>query len=322
MNIFIVALLVFVSSILITESLLYGYRTWRYPDRNKVRERLKALTVFRTGNKSESLLRRRILSEVPLLDSTLNRLPLARRLDQILQTANMRYPLGFFVLITLVFASVTYVAVSAWKPGYLISICAAVLAGSLPSLYVLWKRNQRTKKLERQLPDALELIARGLRAGHALSSALKFAADEFDDPLGTEFGETLDEINFGISVADALRNLADRVHSPDIKYFVVSIIIQKDVGGNLAEIMDQIAHVIRERFKLRGKIRTLSAEGKLTAVILLALPFLVILALRFTNPDYIKLLWEESSGKIISVISASMMAVGIFVIRKMIKIKV
>jgi tight adherence protein B len=322
MNILVVGLLIFVAAILIVESLLYGYRTWRYPDRNKVRERLKALAPLASRNKSTSLLRHRILSEVPIINRILNRIPMARCIDRILQAANVRYPLGFFILTTLVFASATYLVVTAFKPNHFLSAPAAVLAGTLPFLYVLWKRSQRTKKLESQLPDALELIARALRAGHALSSALKFAAEEFSDPLGTEFRDTLDEINFGISVPDALRNLAERVHSADIKYFVVSLIIQRDVGGNLAEIMDQIAHVIRERFKLRGKIRTLSAEGKLTAIILLALPFLVVVALRFTNPDYIRMLWEESNGRIISIISASMMAVGILVIRKMIKIKV
>jgi len=154
------------------------------------------------------------------------------------------------------------------------------------------------------------------------SSGLKLAADEFDDPLSTEFGRTLDEINFGVSVPDALKNLAGRVDSQDLRYFVVSVIIQREAGGNLAEIMDKIGHIIRERFKLRGKIRVLSAEGKMTAMILAALPFLVIIALYFMNPKYINTLLSEPSGRIISAVAGFMMVVGILVMKRLIRIKV
>ncbi|MCK4605299.1 MAG: type II secretion system F family protein, partial [Deltaproteobacteria bacterium] len=158
--------------------------------------------------------------------------------------------------------------------------------------------------------------------GLAFPSAMKLAADEFDDPLGPEFHETLNEINFGVSVGDALKNLADRIDCPDLKYFVISVILQRETGGNLAEIIESIAYIIRERFKLKGKIRILSAEGKLSAIILVAIPFLVIIALRFLNPDYINVLFFDPTGKIIAGIAAFMMAIGIIVMIKTVKIKV
>jgi tight adherence protein B len=165
------------------------------------------------------------------------------------------------------------------------------------------------------------MIARGLRAGHAFSTSIKFAADEFDDPLGTEFAKTIDEVNFGVSVTDALKNLADRVDCPDVQYFVVSVIIQREAGGNLAEVMDKIAHIIRERFKFRGKVKVLSAEGKLTALVLTGLPFVIVVVLMFTRPDYIRMLWVEPTGRIVTVLAALMMAAGILIIRRMIHIK-
>lgn len=178
------------------------------------------------------------------------------------------------------------------------------------------------KKFQGQLPDALELIARALRAGHAFSSGMKLVAEEFNDPLGPEFGETLDEINFGISVSDALKNLSRRVDCPDLKYFVVSVILQRETGGNLAEIIDTIAHLIRERFKLHGRIRILSAEGKLSGIILLILPFFIVVALRFLNPDYMTTLVTDPIGKVMASIGAFLMSMGVLVMKRMINIRV
>jgi tight adherence protein B len=321
MNVLIIGLLMFAALVLIVESTLYAFRTLKDPNRDKIRKRLKALSSTAQEGEVPDILRKRILSEVPFLHRLLSCLPAARSLDHLLEKANIAYPLGFFILLTLVLASAGFLATSVVTTNSAPSLAAAALFGVTPFSLVILKKRRRMNKLERQLPDAFEMIARGLRAGHAFSTAIKFAADEFDDPLGTEFGKTLDEINFGVSVSEALKNLADRVDCVDVKYFVVSVIIQREAGGNLAEVMDKIAHIIRERFKFRGKVRVLSAEGKLTAFVLTALPFAVIIILSFTNPDYIKMLWFEPTGRIVTVVAAFMMAAGILIIRKMIHIK-
>jgi tight adherence protein B len=178
------------------------------------------------------------------------------------------------------------------------------------------------KKFYGQLPDALELIGRAVRAGHAFSIGMKLAGEEFDDPLGPEFEETLDEINFGISVSDALKNLSRRVDCPDLRYFVVSVILQRETGGNLAEIIENIAHLIRERFKLQGRIRVLAAQGKLSAIVLLGLPFLVVGVLRFIRPDYMTTLITDPIGRIIASAGAFLMIMGTLAMKKMIDIKV
>ena len=172
------------------------------------------------------------------------------------------------------------------------------------------------------MPDALELVARALRAGHAFSAGLKLAADEFDDPLGTEFQQSIQEINFGVSVQDALKNLARRIDCDDLKYFVVSVILQRETGGNLAEIIDSIAYIIRERFKLRGKIRVLSAEARFSAIILSAIPFFIVLAIRVTSPDYLSALFTQPLGRVMVAIALVMMGLGMLVMKKMVKIKV
>jgi tight adherence protein B len=198
----------------------------------------------------------------------------------------------------------------------------AVVLGYVPFAYLLRKKKQRLRKFERQLPEALELVARTLRAGQAFSGGLSIVSEEFDDPIGTEFERTLDEINFGVSVQVALQNLAARVDCPDVRFFVVAVVIQRESGGNLAEIIESIANVVRERFKLVGKIRVLSAEGKASALILCLLPFFIGFVIYLLNRDYMSALIEDPIGKYMIGAGLVMMFLGIIVMRKMIQIKV
>jgi tight adherence protein B len=194
--------------------------------------------------------------------------------------------------------------------------------GILPFLYISYKRKKRIQKFERQLPDAMELIARALKAGHDFASGLKMVAEEFGDPIGTEFDKTVNEINFGVGVAEALKNLPKRIDCPDFKFFIISVILQRESGGNLAEILGKIAYLIRERFKLQNRVQVLAAEGKLSAIILIAIPFVIAFALTLLNPEYIKTLVIDPIGKILVTFAFLMMIIGIFVMKKMIQIKV
>lgn len=313
--------LIFVVCVLVIEMCHYAYRTMRNPNRRKIRKRLRKLASSTYGD-GQSILRRRTLSEIPFLNRMLLRIPLVVRLDRLLQQADIRQPFGFFLLLTIFFAFIGFLAGSLVTRNYVISIIMGALLGGIPLFYVRFRKRRRMKKFQGQLPDALELIARALRAGHAFSSGMKLVADEFDDPLGPEFGETLDEINYGISVSDALKNLSRRVDCPDLKYFVVSVILQRETGGNLAEIIDSIAYLIRERFKLQGRIRVLSAEGKLSGIILLILPFFIVVALRFLNPDYMTTLVTDPIGRVMASMGAFLMIMGVLVMKRMINIRV
>lgn len=198
----------------------------------------------------------------------------------------------------------------------------AALGAWLPLLLLRRAARRRAAALERQLPDALDLVGRALRAGHAFGGALRLAADEFPAPLGPELRTVVEEVNLGLDLDAALGALARRFELADLTFFVVSVAIQRDTGGNLAEIVSTIARLVRERFKLHGKVRVLSAEGRLSAGILLALPFLVALAIFALNRDYLGLLAEHPLGRAMAALALAMMAVGVAIIRKMVAIKV
>jgi tight adherence protein B len=201
-------------------------------------------------------------------------------------------------------------------------VILALFLGVMPFLYLILLKQKRMAKFQEQLPDAMDLIARALKAGHAFSGGLAMVADEFSDPIGTEFRKTIDEINFGVGTDLAMKNLAHRVDCPDLQFFVVSVIIQRETGGNLAEILEKIASLVRERFKLYGKIRSLAAEGKLSAVILLILPPAIAVYLLLVQPEYIGLLFKDPLGIAMVVGAFIMMLIGTYVMKRMIEIKV
>jgi tight adherence protein B len=312
----------FVAAILIVEGIILFFRPRWDPESRSIERRLEKFAGSDGGEKIIDVIRRRQLSDVPRLHQILAKMPVMHRLDELVVQANSRLPLSVYVLGAVVIAFFVYLFLSVTTRQQFIPAVVGLAAGAVPFLYLSIKKSQRTKKFERQLPDALDLMARSLRAGHAFSGGLQMVAEEFDDPAGTEFFRVMNEVNYGMPVDQALKNMAERVEVPDLKFFTVSVIIQRESGGNLAEILESIARLIRERFKLLGKIKALSAEGKLSAIILVALPFLVVLALSFINPGYLPYLLEDSAGKVMVITALCMMAFGIFLIRKLIRIQV
>jgi tight adherence protein B len=192
----------------------------------------------------------------------------------------------------------------------------------LPFLQVALARRKRLHAIEQQLPDALELMSRALRAGHAFPSAVQMVGDEGPQPIAGEFRVTFDEVNYGVPMHDALTNLAARVPITDLHFFVIAVAIQRETGGNLTELLDKLSSLIRARFKLLGTIRVLSSEGRLSAWILSALPFVLIAAINLINPKFIALLWNDPAGLIACYIASGLMVVGIFWMRRVVKIRV
>jgi tight adherence protein B len=317
-----IGILTFAACVFVIEMISYAYKLMRNPDRKKIQRRLKAFSAGKYGNEGSSILRKEVLSKIPFLNRILTSMPIARRMNRFLQQANVPYTLGFFLLLMILLGSTGLFGGLMITRNPVLSISIGICLALLPFFYIRSMKKRRMQKFERQLPDALELVARALKAGHAFSSGMQLAADEFDDPLGTEFQNTLDEINFGASVPDALKNLSIRVECPDLRYFIVSVIVQRETGGNLAEIIENLAHLIRERFKLRGRVQVLAAEGKLSGMILVAIPFFVVLALRFMNPTYIATLIEDPAGRAMAAMAVFLMVLGVLVMRKMIDIKI
>ena len=194
--------------------------------------------------------------------------------------------------------------------------------GAFPWLQLQRAARIRTAKFEAQFPDALELLVRALRAGHSLSFGFQMVADELPDPIGTEFSHLAEEVKFGKDVNEALRNLAYRMNVEDLPFFVTAIAIQRETGGNLTEILDKLGHVIRERFKLYGKVRGITAMGRMTANMLAFWPLVMVGALYSVNPGYVEPLWETPEGHTMVLVCVVLVAIGYVICRKMAEIKV
>jgi tight adherence protein B len=314
--------IIFFFALMLIELSIYAYRIFMHPDRAEVRRRLLQTIDESDENTTTNIYRQTKLSEVPFIHAALSRVPGVERVQLILYQANVKFSLGFFFLISMIVGSAGMLATYMLMANALLSIVLSVFLASLPAIYVRSQKRQRTAKFEKQLPEALSLIARALRAGHAFTSGMNLAAEEFSDPLGTEFERTLEEINFGQSVAAALKNMVQRVDCPDLNFFVVSVILQRETGGNLAEIIEGLAHLIRQRFKFKGKLRVLTAEGRLSAIVLYVLPILLAAFLFTFHPDVVAPLHEDPIGRAISGITLGLMALGYIMIKRIIKVEV
>jgi len=199
---------------------------------------------------------------------------------------------------------------------------AAVAGLSVPTLWLHRMRSVRIRRFEEQFPEALDLLARAMRAGHAFQTALGTAADELSAPVGIELKKVFEQQNFGLPLNDALKELAERIPLVDVKFFVTAIAIQRESGGNLAEILDNLAHVVRERFKILRQVRVHTAHGRFTGYVLLSLPAALGIALTFINPEHMKLLFNEKMGQTMIIVAIIMQTIGYVWIRKIIKIEV
>lgn len=204
---------------------------------------------------------------------------------------------------------------------YVVPVGALVMF-SLPWIWLYWKRASRLKRFASQLPDAMELVARALRAGHSLAAGLHVVAEEMPEPISKEFRHVYDEQNLGISLEEALDHMCNRVPNLDLRFFVTSVNIQRQTGGDLAEILDRIGHVIRERFKILGQVKALTAEGRLSGIVLIAMPIGLFFMMMYMKPDYISLLWTDPMGVKMSIGAIVLMLIGAYAIKKIVDIKV
>jgi tight adherence protein B len=322
MNLTVVAVVLFIIAVLVIELLFHAWRMIRHSEEGMVRKRLKKIKPVVSYHGEIDILQKEVRSDIPWLNRVLLHMPGMASIQRLIRQANASYSPGFFILLSLT------LLFFGWLGGVLIlkndglALLLGITTGLMPLFYLQTRKKKRLEKFERQLPEALDLIARALRAGHAFTNGMKLAAEEFDDPLGTEFQSTLEEINFGSSVADALNHLATRIDCAELRFFIVSVILQRETGGNLSEIIENVSGLIRERFKLQGKIRVLSAEGKLSAIILVALPFILTFVIHILNPNYIHTLFVHPAGKMMIMLALILMILGIIVINRMIKIDI
>src|SRR5437773_6427074 len=316
------SLLIFVVTLGLSLSLLY-FMVESPLARRKMMTRLAAVQEVSIRNDEASdVLRKELLSDMPALHRILAMAPGIARLRLFLEQGAIRMQVGSFVLISVALLVFVFLAtVIAGLPLYE-GLPAALGAGAIPTVIASAIRQRRFNKFEEQFPEALDLLGRAVRAGHAFTTGLEMIAKECAEPLAGEFRTTFEEQNFGLPLRDALLNLTERVPIIDVRFFVTALLIQKETGGNLAEILDGLSRVIRDRFRIYREVRVRTAQGRLTAGILIALPIMMGFILSVLNPKYIGVLFTDPLGPIVLVTAAVMQIIGSAILWKIIHFEV
>lgn len=313
-----IAVFVFVAALVGGLSLLMRER-----ENSAVEDRLAMLTGMggsRDGlEKEKSVLSQPLDDEPGIFDSFFTRFG---NVSLLLEQADTSLTLTKLVLISAAMAGGGLLFGSALGIHLaLLPIVVAVL-GALPLMWILWRRKRRLKQFAAQLPDALEMIARGLRSGQSLGFGFNAVSEEMSNPISTEFQRAFEEQNLGVPLEETLRDLSERIPNLDLKFFVTAVILQRQTGGDLAEILDKIGALIRDRFRIWGQVQALTGEGRLSGVVLLALPFVLFFAVYQLNPEYLMILFTDPMGKQMLAIAIIMQVIGALVIRKIVNIRV
>jgi tight adherence protein B len=320
-GIFITIVLVFEGCYYLVRSRSRGAR-----DQQRVNERLQSWATQPEQSTASGLVMKETYSEIPWLNTLLAKLKEREYVGRIAkdhEQAKVPYSLAAYMLASVLLAVLGGLFGSRaiiWQP-YIMLGCAG--SGMLlPWGHLYYRKWRRLGEIHRQLPDALELTGRALRAGHALFVGMKMVGSEMRDPIAGEFQRSYDEISMGVSVPESMNHLANRVELLDVKFFVTSVNIQRETGGNLAEIIDSLSRLIRKRFELKKKVSALSAEGRISAIVLMSLPFGMALYFYLMNPEYLKPLFIDPMGQTMIAGAITMMIVGGIVMKRLINIKV
>lgn len=283
----------------------------------------------RSGAKAEvpaplgpSILRSEVLSTISLLAPVLERMRFARHLRELLDKADLDWSVGRTVLLMLTLGAVAMNLLLLVDTPFAVALLCALVAAALPIVMIRRRQASRLRRVEEQLPDALDYLSRALLAGHSLPMSVELLSEECDPPLSVELRKTVDEYNLGLSMDDALRNLMTRLPSVDIQFFVSAIQTQSRTGGSLHELLEDLSETIRERMTLKRQVRALTANGRMTAVVLSALPFAVAGTMLYVNPDYFKLLLEHRLGPTLLFMALGGQILAYVVIRRIVNIRV
>src|SRR5258708_4870760 len=257
------------------------------------------------------LVRDELLSSVPLVHRLMMQWSWSGRLQEYISQAGLKMKPGKLVLLSAVLGLGAYLLSGRFFPQFWIQFLWAVGLAGIPFAFVAWKRRRRLRQFEEHFPEALDLLGRAVRAGHAFTTGLEMIAKESAEPIGGEFRTAFEEQNFGLPVRDALLNMCERVPIVDVRFFVTALMIQKETGGNLAEILDGLARVIRDRFRIYREVKVRTAQGRLTAGILIALPMGMMMLMSILNPRYVGVLFSDPLGPIALITAAILAVVGV-----------
>jgi tight adherence protein B len=289
----------------------------------RMEQRLSELVSPAGGPEAdESVVRRSSDSALPAIDRIVSQTAYGTSLAKLIEQSGIRTTPGAIVGLSLAIGLGSAFLTVLFTRQMLIAPVVGLILSAAPFLFIVNRRSARLKVFEEQFPEALDLLSRALRAGHAFQTALGMVGDELKEPVGPEFKKTFDQQNYGLPLRDALNQLTERVAVLDVKFFVTAVLIQRETGGNLSEILDNLAHVVRERFKIRRQVRVHTAHGRFTAFVLLSLPAVLAIALSLLNPEHMGPLFHERMGQMSLLIAMVMQAIGFVWIQKVIKIEV
>jgi tight adherence protein B len=315
-------LLIFGAVALLVWGIYSGWNNTRGPEAERIARRLRNAIGDEGSELAVSITKERMLSRDPGLQKLLLRLPGIMRLDRLLLQTGRSMSTAQLTALMAGCWLITLILLSGLQLPWLARMALALFGAALPLLEANRAKNKRITRIESMLPDALDMMSRAMRAGHAFPTALKMVGEELPDPLGGEFRAVFDEVNFGVSMPDALSNLAARVPSTDLRYFVIAVLIQRETGGNLTDLLGSISAIIRDRLKLLGQVKVMSAEGRMSAWVLGSLPFLVGGAISIFVPESLTPLFTDPLGRMMLYGSGGLMVVGIFAIRNITQVRV
>jgi tight adherence protein B len=321
---FIVPFLVFLASLFVVYALYLITSRKSDAKRALLNERL-AEAIRSSAHSSDidvQLAREELLSEIPWLNRSLLKLEITARIKRMIDQADLQITVMRLVLFSLTAAALGFLAVSMITVSLPLKILFGLIAGALPFLHVIGKRKKRMKRFLQLLPDALDLMSRGLSAGHAFTEALQMVATEMPEPIATEFRKTYDEQNLGLSLKLALENLVQRVPLLDLRMCVTAIMIQRETGGNLSELLEKVAYTIRERFRIMEDLKTLTLSSRWSAWLLCALPIFLAIYMSVMNPTYMEVMWRDPRGHNLLFVAAVMQLLGMLMVQKIMKIKI
>jgi tight adherence protein B len=315
--------LLFAAVILLIEGIYLWWVSTHGSGAQRVAHRLQLMSGAQ-GRSSEriSILKQRRFSRHPPTDRLLHRMPQAHQIDRLLLQAGMRWSVAQFLGCSIGLLLFALILTAQWPVPLVAHLAIALAFGLVPRLWVRRARRRRLIKIEQQLPEAADFVARALRAGHSFTNVLQIVGNELPEPLSGEFRIAREEINYGVPMSEALHNMAARIPLTDLRYLVIAVLIQRESGGNLAEILGNISQIIRARLKLVAQVRVLSAEGRMSAWILGLLPFAVAAAMLVLNPAYISMLWMDPVGVKLLWYAGGMIVFGVLWLRKVIHIRI
>lgn len=314
---------VFIFTVAIIQLIYLAWAESRFIEKRKIKKRLMYISAGgKHGQEKLARYRKGVLKEVGVFERFIFNMPRLSNLDKLLIKINMPINATLFVLLSTTLGVIGFGFGYRYLPQALAAVALGLVCMLAPYLFLKLAEKDYYKKFNNQLPEALDLLGRAVRSGNALSAGFSMIAEQIEDPISSEFTATVDEINLGLTMNEAMENLCERVPIPDLRFFSIAILVQKETGGNIGEILDNISRLIRERIQFKDHVAALTAEGRLSAIVLISLPIFMFVYMYLTNYDYLSLLWTEKMGHYMIFGAIVLQIIGSYVIKRIVDIDI